>query len=144
MTWTVELKEQLSKRILSCPETPDATIWPYVRLKVDRRTLVLRMVPRRGASGSLLRVAPRFGLKDGSVKLVEEAKPWRFRLYWLTHSIKGPLLVLLIAGTVLTSEVGIRTTVTGTMNPHLALQAWLGLIFSALAIIEHNPRNTHR
>jgi hypothetical protein len=137
MTWTVEFDKtgKQSKRILSCPAQPDKAIWPYVRIKIDRRILVLRADPRRGASGSLLRVAPRFGLKAGSVKLVEEAKPYRFRLYWLTHSVKGLLLVLLIAGTVLTGEVGIRTTVTGTMNPHLAWQAWLGLALSGSAIV---------
>jgi hypothetical protein len=135
MTWTVELDSKQSKKTLSCPERPDVKIPKYVRLRAGRRTLILRADPRRGTTGSLLRVAPRFGVTTGSVKVLKEARPYRFRLYWLTHSVKGLLLVLLIAGTALTGEVGIRTTVTGTVNPHLAWQAWLGLALTTLAIV---------
>jgi hypothetical protein len=140
MTWQLKLDEKQGrdkqdKRTLSCPAKPDEPIAKYVRLKVGRRTMVLRADPRPGTTGSLLRVAPRSGVAPGPVKLLEEAKPYRYRLYWLTHSLKGLVLLLLIAGTVLTGEVGVRTTVTGTANAQLAWQAWLGLFLSALAIV---------
>jgi hypothetical protein len=44
-------------------------------------------------------------------------------------------VVLLVLGTLLTGEVAIRTTVTGTMNPHLASQAWVGLVLNVVGIV---------
>jgi hypothetical protein len=140
MTWDLQLDDGVGKRLISYPEhTP--LPGDIVRLRVSGKKLIVRAKPRRGASGKVVRVAPRGGIAAGPVSDsdLSESGKIRFQFFWLFHSARGYLamvsVILLAVGTALTGEVAIRTTVTGTINPHLAGQAWIGLGLSVVGII---------
>lgn len=137
-TWKLELDTMLDKQVISYPEH-NPLPGDIVRLRASGKKLIVQGRPRIGASGQVVRIAPQRGIAAGDVSELSASGKFRLGLFWLFHSARGLLalvsVVLLVAGTALTGEVAIRTTVTGTMNPHLAGQAWLGLILNGAGIV---------
>lgn len=138
MRWTLQLDEGIANRVITYP---GQVTFPgkFVRLRASGKTLILRAKPRRGAAGDVVRIAPQRDIKAGGISELSASGIIRFQLFWLFRSVRGVLalctVALLVAGTWLTGEVAIRTTVTGTMNPHLAGQAWTGLALNIAGIV---------
>jgi hypothetical protein len=141
MTWNLQTDETLGKRIITYPaDTP--LPGEVVRLRASGKTLIVRGRARApGTSGTVVRIASQRGIKAGEVKADALTKSGmvRYQFFWLFRSARGLLalgtVVFLIAGTALTGEVAIRTTVTGTVNSHLAGQAWAGLLLNIVGIL---------
>src|SRR5258708_27491137 len=138
MTWNLELDDGVGKRLITYPEhnpLPNG----IVRLRTSGKKLIVRAKPRLGADGQIVRVATHGSIAAGPVTDISKSGNIRFQLFWLFHSARGVLamvaVILLAVGTALTGYVAIRTTVTGTMNPHLAGQAWIGLILNVIGIV---------
>jgi hypothetical protein len=138
MTWQLQLDETLDKRVITYPaHTP--LPGKVVRLRASGKTLIVQGRSRPGADGEVVRIAPQRDIRAGKVEALTRSGKVRYQLFWLFRSARGLFalgtVALLMAGTVLTGEVAIRTTVTGTMNPHLASQAWAGLALNIAGIL---------
>ena len=138
MTWQLQLDETLDKRVITYPaQTP--LPGKVVRLRASGKTLIVQGRPRPGAGGHVVRIAPQRNIRAGDVEALTTSGRVRYQFFWLFRSARGLFalgtVVLLICGTVLTGEVAIRTTVTGSTNPHLAGQAWAGLALNIVGIL---------
>lgn len=138
MTWQLEHDKTLDKRVITYPEHKPLP-GEVVRLRASGKTLIVQGRLRPGAGGDVVRIAPQRGIKEGEVEALTASGKVGYQLFWLFRSARGlfalSTVILLIAGTVLTGEVAIRTTVTGTINPHLASQAWAGLALNIVGIL---------
>lgn len=141
MTWKLQTDETLDKRIITYPKNTPLP-GKVVRLRASGKTLIVQGRARgQGTTGTVVRIAPQRHINAGDVedKALTKSSIVRYQLFWLFRSARGLLalgtVVFLIAGTVLTGEVAIRTTVTGTANSHLAGQAWIGLALNIVGIL---------
>jgi hypothetical protein len=139
MTWKLELDDTLDKRVITYPREKPLP-GKAVRLRASGKTLIVQGRARGpGTTGTVVRIASQRGIVAGEVEALTKSGMVRYQFFWLFRSARGLLalvtVVFLIAGTVLTGEVAIRTTVTGTVNSHLAGQAWAGLALNIVGIL---------